>query len=95
MVGLTGVELSSSTHETVPASSAFFKSQRASSRAPSGYLATATPPFPARSPGRCPLNSPVQPGSEHQCTVVVSGSLLVTLMRTRSPWRIRSVGPGT
>jgi hypothetical protein len=51
MVGLTGVELSSS-HRTVPASSAFFKPQRASSRAPSGYSATAAPPFPANSSGR-------------------------------------------
>ena len=30
-----------------------------------------------------------------QWTVVVSGNRLVTLIRTRSPWRKRSVGPGT
>jgi hypothetical protein len=52
MVGLTGIELSSSTNETVPASSAFFKSLRAPSRAPSGHSATAAPPFPAHSPAR-------------------------------------------
>lgn len=68
MVGLTGVELSSS-HRTVPASSAFFKSPSASSRAPSGNSATAPPPFPAHSPGRGPLNRPVQLGSEHQAQV--------------------------
>ena len=57
MVGLTGVELSSS-HRTVPASSAFFKSQRASSRAPSGFSTYSRAAVPRAQPGTLPPKPP-------------------------------------